>query len=44
MSEVINTMIDERNLKLHGEEVDNYNSIKDRGVTLIRVIDLALLC
>jgi hypothetical protein len=24
--------------------VDNYNSIKDRGVTLTRVIDPALLC
>jgi hypothetical protein len=43
MSEVINTVIDERNLKLHGEEVDKYNSIKDRGVTLTRVIDPALL-
>jgi hypothetical protein len=43
MSEVVNTMIDERNLKLHGEEVDKYNSIKDRGVTLSRIIDPALL-
>jgi hypothetical protein len=36
-------MIDERNLKLRGEEVDKYNSIKDRGVTLTRIIDPALL-
>jgi hypothetical protein len=36
-------MIDERNLKLRGEEVDKYNLIKDRGVTLTRVIGLALL-
>jgi hypothetical protein len=43
MSEVVNTMIDERNLKLRGEDVDKYNSIKDRGVTLTPVIDPALL-
>jgi hypothetical protein len=42
MSEVVNTMIDERNLKLRGE-VDKYNSIMDRGVTLTRVIDPILL-
>jgi hypothetical protein len=36
-------MMDERNLKLHGEEVDKNNSIKDRGVTLTRVINPVLL-